>query len=398
MADPIPLAIVTEEFRPSKKGGIATWAYELACQFSYNPEFQVSVFVKKRGGCDDFNYHRNALYKVLPMGGRNWNRFKKWYVRYYLRQYLQNYDQVIILTATWELAEGILKLAGDKHYLITAAHGLEVSRLNWSKYEKRLPSFINTCKKLSRIVAVSEYTKRQIVALGVSEPEKILIIPNGVDELKFYPANGEVKWEYFGLQPGSKVLLTLARLIPRKGQDTIIKALPKILSTVPEIVYVIAGAGKESWKSHLQELVNKNGLQDKVKFLGFVTEEEKLWLYQLASVYVMVSKDPGEEGDSEGFGITYLEANACGLPVIGSKTGGIPEVVKDNSNGLIVKPDDTEKITSALLKLLTEPQLYSRLSQNGRERVLKHYTWRIIASQYEKLFGSVIKNNSEVAR
>lgn len=387
----VPLAIITEEFRPSKKGGIATWSYELVKQFCQFPEYRLTVFVKKRGGCDDLKFHQGAPYTLVPMGGRDWSRFKKWYVTYYLRKYLKKFSQPIILAATWELAEGIVGIMHKyPHFMITAGHGLEITRLNWSKYHRRIPNFLSTLEKSVGVVTVSHYTKNEIRSLGYSVGEKIKVIPNGVDELKYFPTNKNLQWGYFHLEPNARILLTLARLTHRKGQDIVIKALPEILSVIPDLKYVIAGAGNQGWETYLRKLVHELDLEKQVIFLGYVSEQEKIWLYQLSTVYIMLSKQAGKKGDSEGFGISYLEANACGLPVIGSRTGGIPEALEENVSGLLVATDDVEATVAAVIELFRNQSLYQRLAESGRERVLRKYTWAIIASEYQKLFQSFV--------
>ncbi len=390
---PLDLAIITEEFRPSKKGGIATWSQALAAEFGHLPDYRVTVFVKRRGGCENLQVHQDAPFVLVPMGGRDWSRFKKWYVAFYLWRYLKDHSKPIVLAATWELAEGAAILKNKfPHFLVTAAHGLEVSRLNWLKYKKWQPRFTKTLKISHAIVAVSNFTKKEILNNSKFTDHSIKVIPNGVDEKIFFPKDTDQYQDYFGFSSHSNILLTLARLVPRKGHNIIIKSLPKVIEEVPDLLYIIAGSGNGEWENYLRKLSESLGLHKYVKFLGYVSEIEKVWLYNLCKAYIMVSKDVDKKGDSEGFGITFLEANACGKPVIGSRTGGIPEAVADGQSGLLIKPDNVPETARAIIRLFQDKQLYQHLSIEGKKRVLKHFTWHQVSDQYDDLFQSIVNS------
>lgn len=388
---PLDLAIITEEFRPSKKGGIATWAHALAMEFGHRSDYKVTVFAKSHDRIENIETSTKLPFTLLPMRGRDWGKFKKWYVTYYLWRFLKDHNNPLVLAATWELARGtsILK---DKypHILITAAHGLEVSRLKWDKYKKRQARFTKILKISQAVVAVSNFTQKEIFNNSEFKNRSVNVITNGVDEKVYFPQKSDQYKSHFGLNPHSNILLTLSRIIPRKGHDIVIKSLPKVIRDIPQLLYVIAGAGERGWETYLRELSKSLGLQNHVIFLGYVSDLEKVQLYNLCHVYIMVSKDMDHKGDSEGFGITFLEANACGKPVIGSRSGGIPEAVADGQSGLLVEPGNIEETEQAIIRLFQDKKLYQQLSIKGKNRILDQFTWLRISEQYHELFQSLL--------
>ena len=185
----------------------------------------------------------------------------------------------------------------------------------------------------------------------------------------------------FGLSPTDRVILTLARVVPRKGHDQVIAALPQILATVPTAKYLICGTGPGKYVERLRRQVEKLGLHDAVIFGGYIEPGQLNAVYNLCDVYVMPSREIEEEGDVEGFGITFLEANACQKPVIGGNSGGIPDAVSDGETGYVVDPTDPSAIASAVTELLRDSALADRLGRQGYDRVTRLYTWTTIAAQ-----------------
>jgi glycosyltransferase involved in cell wall biosynthesis len=156
--------------------------------------------------------------------------------------------------------------------------------------------------------------------------------------------------ERYGLA-GKRVLLTLGRIVSKergKGFDEVLELLPRLLSRVPEIIYVIAGDG--DYRPALEQKARDLGLAERVVFTGKITEQEKPSLFRCADVYVMPSR-------GEGFGFVFLEAMACGIPVIGSSVDGSRDAVLDGQLGQIVDPDDSDALLAAILKALQQPRV-----------------------------------------
>jgi phosphatidylinositol alpha-1,6-mannosyltransferase len=162
------------------------------------------------------------------------------------------------------------------------------------------------------------------------------------------------------------VVLCVGRLVERKGQDVLIRSLPQVAAAVPEVLCVLAGSGAD--RSRLEELARDLGVADRVCFLGFVPETELPGCYAAADVFAMPSRYLPSAGDVEGFGIVFLEANAAGVPVVGGRSGGVEEAVRDGYTGLLVDPEDPAAVAGALTRLLQDEGLRRQLGAQGRER------------------------------
>jgi phosphatidylinositol alpha-1,6-mannosyltransferase len=217
---------------------------------------------------------------------------------------------------------------------------------------------------------------------------KIRLIRLGVDPIRFVTrGTGSPVLARFGLE-GKRILLTLARLVERKGQDKVIEALPLIKKEIPDVRYVICGKGND--EARLRRIVEEKGVSGEVVFAGFVPNEERGAFYDACDVYVMPSREIPEKGDIEGFGITYLEANAFGKPVIGGKSGGVSEAVIDGVTGLLVDPCDVEAIAGACVRLLGDPELAGRLGDQGRDRIRREFNWDAICAGFSEILGEVV--------
>ena len=219
------------------------------------------------------------------------------------------------------------------------------------------------------------------------QEKKIRLIRLGVDPERFVTvATGSSVRSRFGLE-GKRIPLTLARLVERKGQDKVIEALSLIKREIPDVRYVICGKGND--EERLRRIVAENGVEREVVFAGFVPNDERGAFYDACDAYVMPSREIPEKGDIEGFGITYLEANAFGKPVIGGKSGGVSEAVIDGVTGLLVDPCDVEAIAGACVRLLGDPELAGRLGSQGRDRVRREFDWDVICGGLVDIFGGI---------
>jgi phosphatidylinositol alpha-1,6-mannosyltransferase len=235
-----------------------------------------------------------------------------------------------------------------------------------------------TCLKASKVVANSSFTVEELINLGVSR-ERIALIPPGVDAQRFTPQRDAGAFRS-GLAPhGEKLLLTVGRLTRRKGHALVISALPRVLQVVPSLRYVIVGP---DWgeREKLEELIEELDLQKEVVFLGRVGDEELPHIYSACDLFVMANYEPQNNLDTEGFGIVFLEANACGKPVIGGQAGGVADAVVHGETGLLVDATDPDELSSAIIRLLTDESYARRLGRKGRQRVLERFSWDRAAS------------------
>lgn len=223
----------------------------------------------------------------------------------------------------------------------------------------------------TRVTSISRFTVQQLVALGVPEERLSLLYP-GVRLEDWFSRGGEAEVRRrFGLE-GRRVLLTVARLIPRKGHDVVLRALPEIARKVPDVAYLVVGSGPEEVR--LKSLADSLGVADRVRWAGSVAHQDAVDYYRAADLFVMPNRSM-PNGDVEGFGLVFLEANACGLPVIGGRSGGTPDAVSEGVSGYLVEPTSPGEVAERVLALLEDPDLSHRLGEGGRERVARDFTW-----------------------
>ena len=161
------------------------------------------------------------------------------------------------------------------------------------------------------------------------------------------------------------ILLQVGRLVKRKGVDKVLEALPEVLKECKDLVYVVVGNGPEC--SNIELRIKNLELSNYVILIADASDEDVQAWYELCDIFIMPARDI--DGDVEGFGIVYLEANAYGKPVIAGDSGGVRDAVKPDLNGLLVNPESTTEIRDAILKLCKDEFLRRRLGQQGREWV-----------------------------
>lgn len=223
-------------------------------------------------------------------------------------------------------------------------------------------------KGLGRAVAVSRHTRDALLARG-GPGLRVAVIPNAVDGAEFRPMPRDpalrARW---GLA-GKRVMLTVARLEARKGHDRVIQALPAILERVPDAHYLVCGDGEEAGR--LRAMVADRGLQQAVTFISHVPQGELCAVYNLADLFVMPNRRMAN-GVTEGFGIVFLEAGACGVPVIGGNDGGVPDAIRDGETGFLVDGDDVDAIAARAVRLLTDAGLARAMGEAGRAFAREH--------------------------
>ncbi len=201
-------------------------------------------------------------------------------------------------------------------------------------------------------------------------------VPLGTTPGRFHAGvdAGPVRRKY-GLD-GRPWLLTVARLDFHKGIETVIRALPAIRAAFPSARYAVAGIG--SRRGALEALVSELGLADAVRLLGFVPDDDLPSLYNAADLFVLASRR--YDLLVEGFGIAIVEASASGLPVIASRSGGIPEAVREGETGFLVDPDDPAAVAASAIRLLGDDALRRHMGAAGRAAVETHYNWDRVAA------------------
>ena len=282
-------------------------------------------------------------------------------------------------------AYGLHRLARVPYVLYV--HGEEVSVASRRRWARAVTAFV--LRRADAVFVNSWFSAAHISALGVPAL-KIHIARPGVDPQRFHRTDGSALRTRLGTE-GRRVLLSVGRLIPRKGQDTVIRLLPRIAATVPDVVYCIAGEGVEAERRRLRDLAAAAGVADRVRFLGEVPEGDLPALYAACDVFVMLNRTM-PDGDVEGFGIVFLEANACGKPVVGGRSGGAVEAVRDGQTGFLVPEGDDDSAVTSIVRLLTDPGLRARLGEMGRRWAIKHFSWDRTARRVAQVVADVAQS------
>lgn len=233
----------------------------------------------------------------------------------------------------------------------------------------------------------NSFVKEKLLEMGFQE-DRVVMIPFGVNL-----GNGLVTSKK-QRKNNKKNILTVGRLVERKGHDVVIKALPLVLEKFPNVRYIIVGKGP--MERGLKELVRSMVLNHSVEFCGEVKNIDDY--YQNCDVFVMPSRFIEKKGDVEGFGLVFLEANFFGKPVIAGRSGGISDAVIDGVTGLLVNPEDSTEIANAIIKLLENHELARKLGEQGRKRVLEEFTWEKAADVIERTMTGIKRGNKGVNR
>lgn len=226
-----------------------------------------------------------------------------------------------------------------------------------------------------RVVCVSNYTREVMKGYGL---HNLVVIQNGIDFDIFTGENPS-------FEEREELVLSVGALKYRKGQHVSLAAFIDLARNNPRLRHILIGSqDDEIYTAKLKKMVTDAGLENRVDFLSHVSDAELLVLYRRAKVFVLTSISTSRH--FEGFGLVYLEANACGLPVIGSRRSGAEDAIKDNKTGFLVYQEDVSDVTQKTEKMLTDRDLWHQMSREGLVWARKH-SWKEIAKEYVKIYG-----------
>jgi len=296
-----------------------------------------------------------------------------WYhLRTAARRLLQSeqFDQVhcgqVVETAPWGV-----RLARE-FGLPSIVHTFAEDITSFLKHPMYLRMMRSALDAATHVTTISCYTRDHLHRLHVA-PERISLLYPGVTFEHWHSTGREQRLRERYQLEGKQVILTLARLIPRKGQDTMLRALPQVLKEVPNAVYLCVGGGPE--EARLRTLANVLGVNEQVRWVGSIPNHEAVDYYHAADVFAMPNRQM-PNGDIEGFGLVFLEANACAKPVIAGRSGGAVDAVEHERTGYLVDPESPTEVADRLISLLRSPELAARLGEAGRQRVIERFTWQ----------------------
>lgn len=228
--------------------------------------------------------------------------------------------------------------------------------------------------------ATAERAEALLRTLEIDPAGRIHIVHPGTDPQTFRPeVPGTHEWRAeLGLQD-ERILLSLSRLMARKGVDTALHAFGELVDRYPDLMYVVAGDGPE--REHLEALAGRLGLRERVRFLGAVDDARLPALYAAADLFVLPVREEPDDHEVEGFGIVFCEAAAAGLPIVAGRSGGIEDAVREGKNALLVPPADPHATADAVARILDDEVLRQQMSDAGREAVEEYYHWDRAAAE-----------------
>jgi len=372
--------VLTELFLPTK-GGTAVWFAEVYRRLSGKETHIVTADVPGAATVDAT--HPNTVHRI-SMRRVTWLRPESlgMYANLFIKSlWLALTHRFTAIHAGRALPEGItawLVARLTLHPVVIYAHGEELT--TWGhggKYKAMRFALLHA----DRVIANSEYTRDALIKMDVN-PASISLIYPGVDVTRFRPGLecAELR-QSVGVMYSGKLILSVGRLSRRKGFDQVIQALPALIQAGLDIQYVLIGIGEDY--DYLFDLARKYGVIDRVHLLGHVSPDDLPRWYNACDVFIMPNREIN--GDTEGFGMVFIEAAACGKPAIAGQAGGTGAAVVDGVTGFRVDGRDTVAVIIALQRILENTQYAQQIGNCALTRAIKEFDWSIVAEKTQQL-------------
>ncbi|MEU7801320.1 glycosyltransferase family 4 protein [Micromonospora arborensis] len=368
--------LITNDF-PPRPGGIQSFVHNLAVR---QPAGSVVVYASSWRGADKFDAdqpfevirERTRVLLPTPLIARRAARLARAY----------DCDTVWFGAAAplGLLAAGLRRRAGVRR-VVALTHGHEVG---WAALPAARPALRRIGRGVDVTTYLGEYTRTRLARVldGVTELRRLA---PGVDVDTYHPTvDGEQVRARLGLTD-RPVVVCVSRLVPRKGQDMLIRALPEIRRRVPDAALLIVGGGP--YRATLEKLARQTGVERDVVFTGSVPSAELPAHYAAGDVYAMPCRTRNRGLDVEGLGIVYLEASATGLPVVAGDSGGAPDAVREGETGYVVRGRDIAQLADRVARLLADRDLARQLGAAGRAWVEREWRWEAQAERMAALLA-----------
>lgn len=370
------ILIITLEF-PPQIGGISSYVDNFA---KHLPSEEVMVLAPKQKNSEDFD--KNCGYKVIRKK-MYWFLWPRWIKLLFLSFFIVKKEKITQIFIHHAIPVGyvaylIKKIMKIPYVVFFHGTDLEIITSNRLKRFKLKPII----KNAEKIIVNSEFLKNKLMErMGNVEENKINIIypcPADFFLKKVEPEIISNLKSKLALT-GKKIILTVGRMEEGKGYPHMIRIMPGILKKIPNLVWLVIGQGKK--ESQIVEMVQKNYLQNVVRFLGQIDYKELPKYYQLADLFVLLThKDADKE---ESWGTVFLEAGASGLPVVAGEVGGVSEVVSHLSTGILVNPYEDMQVINAIAELLLKQDYAKEMGIKAKARIEDNFMWE---KQLKKLF------------
>ncbi len=243
-------------------------------------------------------------------------------------------------------------------------------------------------ERSSRLIAVSNFTRRELTQYYHVKENKIRVIHNGVDTKKFQPAADKRKAKQeLGFNPDDPALVSVGRLYARKGLFTLIESMPPVFKKFPNAKFIVSGKGQSDEMRKLATHAQQLGVQDSIIFTGYFPDAKLPKLYQAADVFVFSTF-------YEHHPFAILEAMSTGLPVVTTNVGGIPETITDGKDGFLCQPFNPQQLSNRILSLLEHPAEAAEMSAHARKTIMERFDWRLVVKAAMAVYDEVLSQAS----
>jgi phosphatidylinositol alpha-1,6-mannosyltransferase len=380
---------VTQDFPPDR-GGIARLYAELCSRI---PHVEVSTVAGDDAQMGDVPVHRMSFPFSQAHRPVNILRWARW-----ARQHAERHDVALLHVGNIRPAgyvAAILRRQAGIPYIVYV-HGkdlLKERRKGSNRWIVRAGTreiLGNAAAIVANSTATARIAREILDGLGRSDAcHRVHVVHPGADPARFTPsAQGSALWRRRVAGDGP-LLLSVARLVPRKGIDTVIESLPAILAAHPSATYVVVGTGPDL--ARLQSLAHAMGVADCVRFVGDIADDALPVCYAAADIFLLPTREILADDEIEGFGIAYVEAAAAAVPSIAAGAGGVGDAVADGVTGLLVAPGCAVSVAEAAIRILGDPVLRARLGGNGRRTVERDLNWDRAALEVQSIVESVMR-------
>ncbi len=370
---------ITNDFGP-RAGGIETFVIGLIERM---PKDSIIVFTSSQDGSAPFDAKWMSEYGVEVIRDRTRILLPTFRIGSRVRALVREREiRTVFFGAAAPLAllsQGLRKAGVTR--IVALTHGHEVW---WSKVWPFSWAMRRIGNGVDHLTYLGEFTRRNISqALTQRASDAMVKIAPGIDTEHFAPRSdaAELRRE-LGLAD-KNVIVSVGRLVHRKGQDRLIESLPEILTQIPQAHILFIGDGP--YKDHLVKRAEQLGVSPHITFIGRIQYAELPRYICVGDIFAMPSRSRLAGLEVEGLGIVYLEASACGLAVIGGKSGGAPDAVLEAETGFAVEGTSPAAIAQAAIALLSQPELSARMGARGREWILSQWQWSAWSSRFNEL-------------
>jgi len=291
-----------------------------------------------------------------------------------------NFGKTLVCTvhSTWKGEAQAIR--GEPYSRLNANEKFMVS-FNWFLriFEEKM------LERANKIIAVSHFTKRELLEYYKVPEKKIRVIHNGVDVNKFKPAKDKRKIkEELGFKGDDLAIVSVGRLYARKGLFTLIESMPAVVKRFKNAKFIISGKGQSDEMRKLVNYADRIGVKGSIIFTGYYPDKKLPKLYQAADVFAFSTF-------YEHHPFAVLEALSTGLPVVTTRVGGIPETIESGKNGFLVEPFNPKQFADRILYLLEHPAEASEMGSLARKTILERFDWRIVVKDVLKVYDEALK-------